>query len=58
MKNSNTESDLYRHYLVNIRQVVGRKVLFLVLPGFVVASGHGEADCPDAILVVHPVERL
>lgn len=54
----NNYSDLYRHYLVDIRQVVGRKVLLLVLPGFAVASGHGEPYSPDAVLVVHPVERL
>ena len=58
MKNFNTESYPYRHYLVYVRQVVGCKVLLFVLPGLPVASGYGEPYGPDAVLVVHPVERL
>ena len=58
MKNTNTESDLYRHYLVDVSEVVGCKVLFFVLPDFMFASGHGESYCPYAILMVHSVECL
>ena len=53
-----TESYPYRHYLLNVSEVVGREVLLFVLPDFAVASGYGETDGSEAVLVVHPVERL
>ena len=57
-QNTNTESDLYRHYLVNVGEVVGRKVFLFVFPDLVVSSCDRKPHCLEPVLVVHPVECL
>lgn len=55
---SECNSYLNRHNLVDVSEIVGSKMLFLILPNLPVNSSHSEPDSPDAVFVVHPVERL
>ena len=55
-QNTNTESDLYRHYLVNVGEVVRGQVLLSVLPVRISVSCHGEAHGFQSVFAVHPVD--
>ena len=49
-------ADIYRHYLVNVGEVVRGQVLLSVLPVRISVSCYGEAYGFQSVFAVHPVD--